>query len=67
MMICGMDINDNEDKSYDSDKAAELLTSRFALSRSGNNEHHISSDEGIDSNNKDDKALNTKNSAKEKK
>eukprot|EP00957_Ditylum_brightwellii_P199264 15189234-Ditylum_brightwellii.AAC.1 len=29
--------DDDEDKSYDSDKAVELLTSRFALSRSDNN------------------------------
>eukprot|EP00957_Ditylum_brightwellii_P030030 2272858-Ditylum_brightwellii.AAC.1 len=59
--------DDNEDKPYDSDKAAELLTSRFSSSRSDNNEHHMSSDEDADSNNKDDKALNTKSSAKEKK
>eukprot|EP00957_Ditylum_brightwellii_P175126 13333602-Ditylum_brightwellii.AAC.1 len=59
--------DDNQDKSYDSDKAAELLTSRFALSRRDNNEQYISSDEDADSNNKDDKTLNTKSSAKQKK
>eukprot|EP00957_Ditylum_brightwellii_P074353 5649137-Ditylum_brightwellii.AAC.1 len=36
--------DDNEDKSYDSDKAAELLTLRFESPRSDNNEHHISSE-----------------------
>ena len=52
--------DDNGDKPHDSEKAAELLIPRFALSRSDNNEHHISSDEDAESNNKDDKALNTK-------
>eukprot|EP00957_Ditylum_brightwellii_P137519 10484315-Ditylum_brightwellii.AAC.1 len=49
----------NKDKSYDSDKAAELLTSRFVSSRSDNNEQNISSDKDTDSNNKDDNELNT--------
>eukprot|EP00957_Ditylum_brightwellii_P043727 3315896-Ditylum_brightwellii.AAC.1 len=61
------ELDDKEDKSYGSDEAAELLKSRFALSRSDNNEHHTSSDEDAESNNKDDKALNTKVSATEKK
>eukprot|EP00957_Ditylum_brightwellii_P029724 2247438-Ditylum_brightwellii.AAC.1 len=59
--------DDNENKSYDSDEVAELLTSRFASLRSNNSKQHILSDKDTDSNNKDDNALNTKISGKKKK
>eukprot|EP00957_Ditylum_brightwellii_P152617 11616971-Ditylum_brightwellii.AAC.1 len=55
------------DQSYDSDKAAELLTSKFGFSRSTNNEQKVSTDDDAYSINNDDNNGNTKLSPKNKK